>query len=254
MTEPSYLAEVRKSYDTVADAYAALVKSPTELDPLSRSVLTAFAELVQASERGPVADLGCGPGKVTAHLAGLGVSPIGIDVSPRMIELARTAFPHVPFSVGSITALPFADAVLGGILAFYSTHHTPPDLLPLVCAEFHRTLAPGGHLLLVSHVGSGEHRRPAQAYGGLPVSFESYRLPPGRLAQVLNLAGFAVDAQLVQEPDEKLTWKIASFLAHKPTSEEAEPASHASAASLRDRMHGLRVMAEHEPQRDSRDT
>jgi SAM-dependent methyltransferase len=73
VTKPSYLAAVRESYDTVADDYAALVKSPSELDPLSRSMLAAFAELVRASGRGPVADLGCGPGKVTAHLAGLGV-------------------------------------------------------------------------------------------------------------------------------------------------------------------------------------
>ncbi|MEV5441028.1 class I SAM-dependent methyltransferase [Streptomyces sp. NPDC052644] len=219
--EPSYLAAVRESYDTVADAYSALVKPPSELDPLSRSMLTAFAELVQESDLGPVADLGCGPGKVTAHLAGLGVSPIGIDVSPRMIELARTAYPDLPFSVGSITALAFEEGALGGILAFYSTHHTPPELLPVVFAEFHRTLAPGGHLLLVGHVGSGEHRRPTQAYGGHPVSFESYRLPTGQLARLLNQAGFTIDAQLVQEPDEELKWKIASFLAHKPTTEEA---------------------------------
>jgi len=85
VTEPSYLAAVRESYDTVADDYVALVKTPSELDPLSRSMLIAFAELVQAPDRGPVADLGCGPGRVTAHMAGLGVSVFGIDVSPKMI-------------------------------------------------------------------------------------------------------------------------------------------------------------------------
>ena len=39
MTEASYLAAVRRSYDTVADAYAELVKPPAALDPLSRALL-----------------------------------------------------------------------------------------------------------------------------------------------------------------------------------------------------------------------
>ena len=44
-----------------------------------------------------------------------------------------------------MTARHIEDDSLGGILAFYSTHHTPPELRPLIYAEFHRTLSPGGH-------------------------------------------------------------------------------------------------------------
>ncbi|MGA5428120.1 class I SAM-dependent DNA methyltransferase [Streptomyces koyangensis] len=215
MTEPSHLTAVRASYDTVASAYADLVSDPAALDPLSRATLTAFAEIVRDSGLGPVADLGCGPGHLTARLASLGVAASGVDVSPAMVELARATHPGLRFSVGTMTALEIGDATLGGVLAHYSTHHTPPELLPTVFAEFHRTLAPGGHLLLAGHVGAGTHRRPTHAYGGHPVSYTSHRLPPDRLAALLREAGFTVTAQLTQEPDAELTWRFASFVARK---------------------------------------
>ncbi|MGV9657134.1 class I SAM-dependent DNA methyltransferase [Streptomyces koyangensis] len=215
MPEPSHLTAVRTSYDTVSSAYADLVSDPAALDPLSRATLTAFAEIVRDSGLGPVADLGCGPGHLTARLASLGVAASGVDVSPAMVELARATHPGLRFSVGTMTALEIGDATLGGVLAHHSTHHTPPELLPTVFAEFHRTLAPGGHLLLAGHVGAGTHRRPTHAYGGHPVSYTSHRLPPDRLAALLREAGFTVTAQLTQEPDAELTWRFASFVARK---------------------------------------
>ncbi|MET9734837.1 class I SAM-dependent methyltransferase [Streptomyces sp. NPDC006458] len=215
MTEPSYLAAIRESYDTVAAEYAASVKSPAELDPLSRNMLAAFAELVRADARGPVADLGCGPGKVTAHLAGLGVDVFGVDLSPRMIELARGEHPGLRFHVGTMTGLELDDRELGGILAYYSTHHTPPGELPLVFAEFRRTLAPGGHLLLSGHAGDGETLRPARAYGGRPVSYASYLLPADRIAGLLDRAGFEVTARVVQRAGGSATRMFATFLARR---------------------------------------
>ncbi|MFD9003276.1 class I SAM-dependent methyltransferase [Streptomyces sp. NPDC059582] len=216
MTEPLYLTAVRESYDTVAASYAELVKTPAELDPLSRAMLSAFAEAVRAADRGPVADLGCGPGKVTAYLAGLGVPAFGVDLSPRMIELARQTCPSLHFTVGSMTALAIRDGELGGILAYYSTHHTPPELLPVVFAEFRRTLAPGGVLMMAGHVGDDACLRPTRAYGGHPVSYESHLQPPDRIVALLGQAGLDVTSQLLEEPAEGARRTIATFLARKP--------------------------------------
>ena len=214
MTEPSYLAAVRESYDTIAADYAERVPLPAELDPLSRAVLVAFAELVRGAGGGPVADVGCGPGQVTAHLARLGLDAFGVDLSPRMVGLARRAYPALRFAQGSMTALEAGNDTLGGILAWYSVHHTPPALLPVVFAEFHRTLAPVGHLLLGDYVGD-EHRRPTQAYGR-PVSYESFFLPVERIAELLGGAGLVVTAHVVQEPEGRIPRRYACLLARKP--------------------------------------
>jgi SAM-dependent methyltransferase len=216
VTEPSFLAAVRESYDTVAADYLRRVPAPAEFDPVARAMLTAFAELVRAGGHGPVADVGCGPGRVTAHLAGLGVPAFGLDLSPRMVELARRAHPELRFAVGSMTALDVADGELGGVLAYFVTHHTPPQWLPTVFAEFHRALAPGGHLLLGSHIGDDEHLAPTTAYGGHPVSYEAHLLPAERIAGLLAGAGFAAVAHVRQEPAEGQRRPTATFLVRRP--------------------------------------
>ncbi|MER7846494.1 class I SAM-dependent methyltransferase [Kitasatospora sp. NPDC096077] len=196
MTEPAHLAAVRVSYDTVAADYLRLVVPPEGMDPVSRAVLGAFAELVRETGGGEVADLGCGPGRITAYLHNLGLSAFGVDVSGAMIALARQAYPGLRFTVGSMGALEVADGSLGGILAWYSVHHTPAEQLPALFAEFARVLAPGGHLLLGGHAGD-EERHPTSAYGH-PVSYASYLLPVGRLVELLEQAGFGVTARVEQ--------------------------------------------------------
>ncbi|MFM9371166.1 class I SAM-dependent methyltransferase [Streptomyces sp. Da 82-17] len=218
-TLPSHLDAIRESYDTVAVDYDRQVKPPAELDPLSRALLSAFAEVVRADGLGrPVVDVGCGPGKVTAHLRESGLRVYGIDLSPRMVELAarrRGAEEHTRFAVGSMTALPVRDGALGGILAYYSTHHLPPEALPGVYAEFRRTLAPGGTLMLAGHVGAGLHFRPQQAYGH-PVSYESHLLPADEIAQLLVGAGLFITSRTDQAHEGDARRSFATFLARRP--------------------------------------
>jgi SAM-dependent methyltransferase len=139
--ESSSLDTTRAAYDAMATLYAELFRDSVEGQPLDRALVTAFAEFVRAAGAGPVADLGCGPGGVTARLASLGVTAFGVDASPAMIELARQEYLDLRFDEGSMLALDIADGTLGGILAWYSIIHTPPEDLPVIFAEFARVPA-----------------------------------------------------------------------------------------------------------------
>lgn len=164
-------------------------------------MLAAFAECVRGEQGGglAVADLGCGPGRVTAHLDGLGVRAFGVDLSPAMVAVARRSYPGLRFEVGSMAALDIADGVLGGVLAWYSTVHTPLSELPSVFAEFARVLAPGGHALIAFHAGD-DRTRLEHAYGH-PVDLDVYGTPPDRMAALLADAGLTEAARLTREPD-----------------------------------------------------
>ncbi|MFJ4920865.1 class I SAM-dependent methyltransferase [Streptomyces sp. NPDC088725] len=198
-TEASYLRATRTAYDTVAVAYEALLRDELSAKPLDRAMLAAFAESVRTPGTGPVADLGCGPGRVTAHLRALGVDAFGVDLSPEMVAVARRTYPGLRFDEGSMTGLDLADGSLGGVVAWYSTVHTPPELLPAVFAECHRVLAPGGRMLLAFKAGA-QRRHLVHGYGH-DLSLDVYWMPPDQIADLMGRAGLVVDARMVREPD-----------------------------------------------------
>jgi len=192
MSEPDFVRRTRVSYDELAEDYVAWVRDDLADKPLDRAALAAFAELVA----GPVADVGCGTGRVTAHLDGLGVAAFGIDLAPGMVAVARRLHPGLRFEVGSMLSLPVDDGALGGVLAWYSTIHVPDPLLPEVFAEFRRVLAPGGHLQLAFQVGD-EPLHLTEA-GDHPIELDFHRRQPDRVAELLAEAGFAERARLVR--------------------------------------------------------
>jgi SAM-dependent methyltransferase len=203
MSDATYLAEIRDSYDTIAVEYAEMLRTDMDERPLDRALLAAFAELVRGNGNGSVADVGCGPGRVTVVLDRLGLDAFGIDLSPGMVELARRTYPGLRFEVGSMLALDLPDASLGGLLAYYSIIHLPWERRPEVFAEFHRVLVPGGHLMLAFQVGDDQGRRD-EAFGK-PVSLDWYRHQPDEVTALLRDAGFDTWATAVKarEGEEK---------------------------------------------------
>lgn len=201
--QPVDLETVRDSYDRVADNYVEMVTTTGVGDirthPWLNAAIDAFAHSV--AEVGPVLDVGCGPGTVTAYLAEHGVDVSGIDLSPRMIHHARLLHPHCTFSVGSATDLDLVDASLGGVLGWWSLFNLPRHVLPGVLASFARALRPGGQLIIATHVGDDDVER-TEAYGTVPVRWTTYQWQPEQLVDLIREAGLRPVAELRLPADE----------------------------------------------------
>lgn len=192
---PDYQRRTRESYDRTAADYAVWITAELATKPVDRAVLDLFAEVTS----GPVADLGCGAGRMGGYLRDRGLDVVGVDLSPGMVAAARRTQPDLPFAVGSLTALPIVGGVFGGLLAWYSIIHVPDDDLPRVFAEFRRVLAPGGHVQLAFQTGAGrEHRTRA---GGHAVALDFHRREPEEVVAALARAGLATHTTTVRAPD-----------------------------------------------------
>jgi ubiquinone/menaquinone biosynthesis C-methylase UbiE len=191
-----YLTKTRIAYDVVAADYHVVLRAELARSTWERAVLGGFAEVVD----GPVVEVGCGPGRITGHLAELGLDISGIDLSPRMIDVARELHPDIPFSVGSLLELDLPDDRLGGLVAWYSLVHTPPRLWPAALAEFFRVLRPGGRVLLGFKAGD-EKRALTRGYGH-EIDLDVYWLPPQQVADMLTAAGFTESMRLVRAAED----------------------------------------------------
>ncbi|CAM5510101.1 MULTISPECIES: class I SAM-dependent methyltransferase [Streptomyces] len=212
-----FLEATRASYDTIAAAYAERFPNrPAEGHPLDRALIGAFAELARAHAPAPVADLGSGPGSVTAHLHGLGLTVFGVDLSPGMVALARRTHPALRFHVGSMTALDLPDGTLGGIAALYSLIHVPDERLSEACAEMARVLRPGAPVLLAFQSGDSAGRMRLSERFGRDVDLTYHWRTPEAVAAALAEAGLRVTARTLREPVGEERRPRAFLLAERP--------------------------------------
>ena len=195
MTAPDHRPQTQRGYDAIADDFARFLPGLTAETTLDVAMIDDLADRCAAARLGPVLDAGCGTGRVSAHLAARGLDVSGIDLSPRMVEVARRTHPHLRFDVGALEDLPVPDASLGGLLAWYSLIHTAPDGLAAVARGFARALGPGAWSLTAFQAGDGRRVEHTGVYGH-PVALTAYRHDPQHVAAVLEEAGLVVHARL----------------------------------------------------------
>ena len=89
-------------------------------------------------------DFGCGPGSITAGLAGHVATVVGVDSSPEAIGIARrdAAAPNVEYLVASVYDLPLPDDSFDVAYAHQVLQHLGDPTAAL--SEVRRVLVPGG--------------------------------------------------------------------------------------------------------------
>ncbi|WP_347030648.1 class I SAM-dependent methyltransferase [Brevibacterium paucivorans] len=113
---------VRTSYSDRATEYIEALGSIEHAAAPDLALVERWARNI----KGPVLDVGCGPGQWTHYLVGLGIDTEGVDPVSEFIENARETYPGVRYRIGKAESLGVDDASLGGILAWYSLIHTAP--------------------------------------------------------------------------------------------------------------------------------
>jgi ubiquinone/menaquinone biosynthesis C-methylase UbiE len=218
MREPD-LHTARAAYDAIAAVYADQFKDTLDDRPTERGLLAAFAEVIRRGPAGQVADLGCGPGHIAAHLHSLGLSVLGVDQSAEMLAIGRTHYPEIRFALSSITRLGLADGSCRGALSRSSLIHLPPRLLPTALAEIARMLAPGGWLLL--SFSATDAPEPPYEYYDHRVA-PAYRWWPDHVVSLLRSAGITETARLMEnpEPDDRRQFRVAFILARKASTDD----------------------------------
>ncbi len=198
---------MRRLFATIADRYDFItVALSYGQDRRWKARLISLAALRPDDS---VLDLACGTGDLLFAAADRVRFAVGLDLTHRMLQLARAKDARAPVVTGDMLALPFPSRTFSVVTTGYGLRNVP-DLRAAI-GEIHRVLTPGGRLLSLdfnrpsnpflrraylaylaivgSTLGLLLHRD-ADTYRYIPESIRNYPGAEG-VASLLEASGFA---------------------------------------------------------------
>jgi len=124
-----------------------------------------------------ILDAGCGPGRTAGYLAQQGHTVVGIDVDPRLIEVAPTEHPGPRYVVGDLAHLDLA-----------SLGETEPFDAVLCAGNVMVFLAPGSETRVLTRL-----RSVVRGDGFAAVGFHVARYPLGLFDEAVAQAGWVLE-------------------------------------------------------------
>lgn len=137
-------ADVRRMFDTVARRYDLTndILSFGQDRRWRRDVLAA----VDPSYGDRVLDLAAGTGTSSQPFLDAGAEVVPCDFSIGMLQVGKKQLPHLPFTAGDGTKLPFRDATFDAVTISFGLRNIVDPVAGL--AEMRRVTKPGGRLVV----------------------------------------------------------------------------------------------------------
>lgn len=164
--------------------------------------------------RAQILDVGCGSGRDAEYFTAKGFRVTGVDLSEKLLEIARQRVPQAAFYKQDIRSLRFPPLSFDGIWACASLLHLKRHEVPIVLNNFFQLLTPGGILFIMVKEGKGEADVAEELSSHLSRHFTYFQQQ--ELKDLVKDAGFEDIEQYTynekdRRPDHRDLWWISCF-------------------------------------------
>jgi len=140
-----------KTYDEIAQEDA---KKIANREP--KMTLELFKKYIPQGSS--VLDAGCAAGRDSRKLSANDYVVTGVDLSEKLLAIAKKEHPTISFIKADIRSLPFKKETFDAIWAVAVIHHLEKKDISKALNEFYRVLRPHGYLFLTTKKGHGKKR------------------------------------------------------------------------------------------------